>query len=540
MSSNDTYRRAIMAAALTLAITPPVLADLIAQNGVTITNTASIVVLDGSISASAPITGSGTVILAGIDTASVSGTISNLTVNAPSKAAGNLTVNGTLTTAQNFDLNGKTVDLGTTGTLSETTGRVYGDSGTITATRDIPAGTSSNIAGLGLSLSPDTAMGVTTISRGHSSDTIGTRVTTKRWFDIAAGADVRAKLVFNWNTQELVNGESAQRLYSSADKGSAWNGKGAALDTAAHSLTLDSGSVAGRWTTAFNRVPVLSSIVSPVIASGKSGTIGMDRVVASDADTDQLTLSLSPGENYTLSGTTITPTAGFTGTLTVNAVVTDGMDYSDPLPVEVVVRNAATNHAPVISSVVIPSIEKKHTALIDLSMISYRDADNDPVLLLIGSGSNYKTSDMTITPTADFLGQLTIALRLTDGIDTSAVFNVSVTVFEKVIDFNKGQVEMKGLHTVVVTAWPNPAPVGARSIVIRSTTSKEYDRMEVKIYNSVANIVGSGNGVMSAAGGLFEWPIAGRNLGGSYLAFVKLSHRGTPVDVKRIMIGVKR
>ncbi|HEY9757461.1 MAG TPA: hypothetical protein V6C97_19995, partial [Oculatellaceae cyanobacterium] len=67
-----------------------------------------------------------------------------------------------------------------------------------------------------------------------------------------------------------------------------------------------------------------------------------------------------------------------------------------------------------------------------------------------------------------------------------------------------------------------------------------YDRMEVKIYNSVAKLVGSGNGVVTAAGGLYEWPIAGRNLGGTYLAIVRLSRKGVPVDIKRVLIGVKR
>lgn len=528
---------AIIAAALSLPIAPPILADIIVQDGVTITNTASIVVKGGSVSAGAPITGSGTVILAGTDTVSASGTISNLNVKVPSIAAGNLIVHGTLTTAQNLDLNGKTIDLGTTGTLVETSGRVFGDSGTVSATRDLPSGTHSNIAGLGISLSPQEDMGTTVITRGHSTEQIGPLESEARWYSVAPGAEVRAGLVFVWHDDEVSNDESGLRLYRSSD--SSWDGFGGTVNTASNSLNKEDAPVSGIWRIAFNRPPELTAITALVIAKNEAGTIGTDRMTATDADGDPLTLVLSPGANYSLSGTTITPTAGFTGTLTVNAVVTDGMDYSDPLPVTVIVRDPAVNGAPVISTVAIGPIEKNRSATIDLSMINYRDEDNDPVLLIIGSGSNYKTSGNTITPAADFLGELTIPFSLTDGLDTSAVFNTSVTVFEKVVDFHKGQVEMKGLHTVVVTAGPNPAPVGARAVKISSSAQK-YDRMEVKIYNSVAKLVSSGNGVVTAAGGLYEWPIAGRNLGGSYLAIVKLSCKGVPVDVKRIMIGVKR
>jgi len=530
--SIDRQKRAILAVAVSLSIAPPILADLIVGSGTAISNDISIVTDGGTVAADGSIGGSGTVVLTD---GSASGTISNLTVDGKSSAAGNLAVAGTLITAGDFDLNGKSVDLGTTGTLAEISGRVFGDSGTISATRPVAKGENANIAGLGLSLNPESDMGVTTIVRGHSADTIGTRVTTKRWFDVAPGADVRAKLVFNWNTQELVSKEDGQRLYSSADKGSSWNGKGGTLDTAGNSLAVES-TVAGRWTTAFNTVPVMTDISAPVIASGKSGTIGMDRVTAVDGDSDPLSLVISAGINYTVNGSTIIPTPGFAGKLAVNAVVFDGLDYSNPLTFTVDVRDEATNRVPVITSSKLTPIEKNKSGAIDLSMLTWNDPDGDKVSLIVGKGSNYDLSSFTITPKKDFVGTLSVPLKVTDGIDTSNVFDADLSVFEKLIEFNKGLVTMKGLYKVAVS--PNPAPVGTRAVAVSGTV--EADRVEIKIFDNVGNLLESATVPVEKGTYQYDWDISRSILGGTYVAFITSFSGNSMVKQDRVMIGVQQ
>jgi hypothetical protein len=277
------------------------------------------------------------------------------------------------------------------------------------------------------------------------------------------------------------------------------------------------------------------------LLTGKSITILPDRFTITSNTVDSMFVVIDPGSNYTVNSNTIIPASTFTGVLTIPVHISDGTTSSETRYLNVTVKSLSQNKAPVIVSADGITIEKNDTCLLTTNKLVVTDED-DPVAslqLLLEDGDGYTISGKTIIPDKNLVGIITIPLRITDGLDTSAVFNAKVSVFEKVVDFHKGQVEMKGLHTVVVAAGPNPAPVGARSIKI-SSSAQEYDRMEVKIYDSVAKLVGSGNGVVTAAGGLYEWPISGRNLGGSYLAIVKLSRKGVPVDVKRIMIGVRR
>ena len=81
-----------------------------------------------------------------------------------------------------------------------------------------------------------------------------------------------------------------------------------------------------------NQAPVINGQKQTVTTKENTAvtlTIGMLDVTDPDTPADQLTLIVLPGTNYSKSGNTITPDAGFTGDLTVPVRVSDGTNQSD-------------------------------------------------------------------------------------------------------------------------------------------------------------------------------------------------------------------
>ena len=82
-------------------------------------------------------------------------------------------------------------------------------------------------------------------------------------------------------------------------------------------------------------------------------TITLANLIVSDADPlpvypDGFTLELNSGNNYEFSGATVTPDAGFSGTLTVRVRVNDGENNSDWFDLQIEVT-AVPNVAPQIT-----------------------------------------------------------------------------------------------------------------------------------------------------------------------------------------------
>jgi hypothetical protein len=305
-----------------------------------------------------------------------------------------------------------------------------------------------------------------------------------------------------------------------------------------------SGALAQNYTieyaTAFltitNTAPVLDSITGFVIGANKSFTVNMDRISATDIDGDTLTLLIGTGTNFTVSGTTITPKADFAGTIIVPFQVTDGSDTSNIVTLEVLVRDVFRNKKPGIDSVAITPIEKNSRGEVTIDMIEYFDGDDDPVAIILGAGTGYSLDGFTIIPDSGFTGMLTVPVRITDGIDTSDVYSAKVSVFEKVLDFHKGQEEMRGEYRVV--AAPNPAPPGTPKVLIKGTG--DYDRVDVRIYDNLGNVVESGFVNGNENGFEYSWRLRDIRMSGTFVAFIQGYRDGKPVKKQKVMIGVKQ
>jgi hypothetical protein len=91
-----------------------------------------------------------------------------------------------------------------------------------------------------------------------------------------------------------------------------------------------------------NDRPVINGQVSVQTTMNTSIEILLTHLTVTDSDNTyptDFTLQVYPGSNYSINGSTITPSANFKGTLTVNVSVKDGTATSESYPLKVVVSD---------------------------------------------------------------------------------------------------------------------------------------------------------------------------------------------------------
>ncbi|MCB0850917.1 MAG: hypothetical protein KDD63_01640 [Bacteroidetes bacterium] len=128
----------------------------------------------------------------------------------------NIQVEGELNMlAGGLDLNGQNIDLLSTGTVinEANANRIFGSSGKIITTRNLGIPNGSNIAGLGVYITSDSDLGMTTIERGHDILTMGSATSIARHFQInpANNSGLAATLKIDYFNSEL-NGQNPDSL----------------------------------------------------------------------------------------------------------------------------------------------------------------------------------------------------------------------------------------------------------------------------------------------------------------------------------------
>ncbi|MBL7856238.1 MAG: tandem-95 repeat protein [Cyclobacteriaceae bacterium] len=168
---------------------------------------------------------------------------------------------------------------------------------------------------------------------------------------------------------------------------------------------------------------------NPIIATEDTPfVIGVSNLIIADPDNSVFTLTVLAGTNYTFSGSTITPSLNFNGSLTVNVRVSDGTANSATFGLAVQV--AAVNDAPVITAQTPNPINATEDTPFTLSVsnLSITDPDNSSFTLTILPGTNYTFSGTTITPNLNYFGALTVNVQVSDGQTNSNTFGVNVQV----------------------------------------------------------------------------------------------------------------
>lgn len=158
-------------------------------------------------------------------------------------------------------------------------------------------------------------------------------------------------------------------------------------------------------------------------------TLTLDDFSVQDPDNDprDFTLIVEGGADYSVSGTTITPSQGFSGELRVGVRVSDGEDTGDVF--NAVVDVIEVNEPPVINGQNPLSTDEDTPLTLSPADFDISDPDgDDDFSLIVGNGDNYSVSGTTITPARDFSGTLQVPVRANDGGSNSAPFNASVVI----------------------------------------------------------------------------------------------------------------
>jgi len=219
-------------------------------------------------------------------------TFNNLTVNkigGDVQLSNNITVNGTLTlTSGDVDLNDKTITLGSSATLSETTGNtVKGTTGIITTTRSINAPSSNNIGGMGAELTSSADLGSTIITRGHTAQTGDNNTGITRYFDITptTNTGLNATLVFHYDDSELNSlTESELILFKSTDNGSSWTQMGGTVNTSENFVTLPGIDGFSRWTLGASSSPIPVELTSFTANVNNNGSVVLNWSTATEVN----------------------------------------------------------------------------------------------------------------------------------------------------------------------------------------------------------------------------------------------------------------
>lgn len=199
-----------------------------------------------------------------------------------------------------------------------------------------------------------------------------------------------------------------------------------------------------------NNAPVLTAVTDTSTKEAIPVTLTISNVTASDADGDILALVVYEGANYTLSGATVTPSSGFTGTLTVPVAVTDAVDTSNTMDININVTVQGGNNAPVLTDVINTTIQEEIPLILTMAYVTASDADDDALSLVVYEGTNYTLSGTTVTPFAGYTGTLTVPVAVTDAVDTSNVMDLIIFVV------NEGSLITENQDNMLIDIFPNP------------------------------------------------------------------------------------
>jgi len=175
-----------------------------------------------------------------------------------------------------------------------------------------------------------------------------------------------------------------------------------------------------------NDAPVLSSVAADKTTNEDAPiTLSINDVTATDIENNDLQLIIKKGSNYTFNDLTLTPALNYNGTLSVQVAVSDGMDESNVMTMNVVVT--PINDVPTITSAA-PA-----TATEDVEytyVITAADADSDALTYSLSQqpdGMTITGNTITWTPAEGILTSGEVTLTVSDG-SLSATQRITITV----------------------------------------------------------------------------------------------------------------
>jgi gliding motility-associated-like protein len=185
-----------------------------------------------------------------------------------------------------------------------------------------------------------------------------------------------------------------------------------------------------------NVAPTIVGQKAISITQNTSITLQLFHLVVDDPDNEfpaGFSLRVFPGTNYTVTGTKVTPAAGFVnGTLRVGVRVNDGSDDSQLYEVKIQVTPISAT--PRINGQKELTVLEDKAITITLSDLFVTDADNSNypqgfTLRVLSDGEGvYKTNGNTVTPALNLNGFIEVGVTVSDGLNTSDEFRLAILV----------------------------------------------------------------------------------------------------------------
>lgn len=178
---------------------------------------------------------------------------------------------------------------------------------------------------------------------------------------------------------------------------------------------------------AVNDKPVISATPTLTIEEDASYEFTLSDFTVSDVETNSsdLTLQIMSGTDYTVSGNTVTPTAEFSGSLSINARVFDGTAYSDTAIFTLTVTNV--NDTPDLNGTPVTSIVEGEFYS---AQFSTTDPDGPSLNYSLSSAHSWlsiNNSGLLSGTATGPLGTESVTVTVTDGNTTdSFTFNLNV------------------------------------------------------------------------------------------------------------------
>ena len=186
-----------------------------------------------------------------------------------------------------------------------------------------------------------------------------------------------------------------------------------------------------------NKPPVITGQVALKTLADTPIQIKLSDLQVSDPDDkypEGFTLTLHPGEKYTVTSTTIKPASGYAGTLIVPTTVNDGKNNSAVFELKITVSSAAAppqNAAPEIIGQVPLAISMNQSVRIVLSHLLVTDPDSkfpDDFSLKVFAGSNYSLEGSTVQPRENYTGDLVVNVSVHDGVNESKPYPLKIAI----------------------------------------------------------------------------------------------------------------
>ncbi|MEP6737494.1 MAG: tandem-95 repeat protein, partial [Chryseolinea sp.] len=194
------------------------------------------------------------------------------------------------------------------------------------------------------------------------------------------------------------------------------------------------------FSTPYNMVIAVNSTNDPPVIAAQSPlvtdedqtiTLQPSNFTITDLDGDMnFTLILSPGANYTFTGTTVTPAANYNGVIFVGVRANDGQASSVAVYNTQITINPV-NDAPTVTGQATLSTSEETPLTLLIGNFIVTDPEPTSYTLSVlppAPGSNYTLTGNTITPDLNYFGTLTVPITVSDGFANSAVYNTTVTV----------------------------------------------------------------------------------------------------------------